>query len=458
MTPTNILSDFQGYAESLVQAHKVPAVSLAVWHNHQLHQAAAGILNIDTGVTATTDSIFQIGSITKVMTASLIMQLVDEGRIALDTPVKHYLRDFTIIDRQASNSITPRQLLSHTSGIAGDFCPDDTRESGNHIARFLDRCYQLPLIHPVGEYYSYSNTAYAIAGRLIEVVTGHSWFDAMEERLFKPLKMNHAICRPMDVLRYRAAIGHFPSADDPSGWRITDNSYPTLGQAPAGTTATMTAADLIVFARAHLNKGLGSGGQRWLSENAVAQMQQGQVMLPRMSTTTTSYAGLGWGLRKINHNGRVLYSHLGATFGQRSLLRVVPDQNTCIAVLVNSDKEGVVDSVAVTLLKALADIDLTEPESTLVTLTREQLVAMTGVYASIGDSYTLTLDANQLVATHENKLHNRQQRLQLTPLDNSTLVAHNEQGEACYKFRFLSPDTQGRYGYLYGGARLHQRI
>ena len=210
MPVSDILSDFQNYAEELVDVHNIPAVSIAVWHKQQLHKAAAGVLNLNTKVSATTDSIFQIGSITKVMTASIVMQLVDEGRVALDTPVKHYLSDFAIADSHATESITVRQLLTHTNGIAGDFFPDDTRETGNHIARFVDRCYQLPLIHPVGEYYSYSNAAFSIAGRLIEVLTGGSWFDAMEERVFKPLEMDHAICRPMDVLRYRSAIGHFP--------------------------------------------------------------------------------------------------------------------------------------------------------------------------------------------------------------------------------------------------------
>ena len=70
MSDSPILKNFQAYAESLIEIHKIPAISLAVWHKQQLHQAAAGTLNLETGVEATTDSIFQIGSITKVMTTS----------------------------------------------------------------------------------------------------------------------------------------------------------------------------------------------------------------------------------------------------------------------------------------------------------------------------------------------------------------------------------------------------
>ena len=76
--------DIQAYTQQLTQEHHIPAISLALWKDGQLHQAASGILNLDTGVEATTDSIFQIGSITKVFTTSLVMRLVEMGRVDLD--------------------------------------------------------------------------------------------------------------------------------------------------------------------------------------------------------------------------------------------------------------------------------------------------------------------------------------------------------------------------------------
>ncbi len=131
---------------------------------------------------------------------------------------------------------------------------------------------------------------------MVEVVTGTTWFDAIEERIFKPLGMNHAICRPMDVLRYRAAIGHIPNPessgpDSPDYWQQTQQLYLSLGQAPAGATITMSARDLITFARAHMDRGLTQNGERWLSETAVAQMQKPQIEMPSLSSVTTS----SWG-------------------------------------------------------------------------------------------------------------------------------------------------------------------
>ena len=124
-------SIFGEYLKQKKIKYQVPAISLAVWHKGQLHQAACGILNLEAGVEATIDSVFQIGSITKVMTTCLVMQLVDEGRVDLDMPVKYYLRDFIIADPEASATITVRQLLNHTSGMAGDFFPDDQGHQGN---------------------------------------------------------------------------------------------------------------------------------------------------------------------------------------------------------------------------------------------------------------------------------------------------------------------------------------
>ena len=86
-----MLADLQGYVDSVVEDSGVPAMSVAIWHGGALNAAASGILNLHTGVPATVDSVFQIGSVTKVFTASLIMLLVDQGKLDLDEPVKSYL-------------------------------------------------------------------------------------------------------------------------------------------------------------------------------------------------------------------------------------------------------------------------------------------------------------------------------------------------------------------------------
>lgn len=248
-----LLTNLQSYVDSVLTKHQIPAVSVAIWHQQQCHQAAAGILNLDTGIEATPDSIFQIGSITKVFTACLVMQLVEADRVDLDRPVKGYLRDFAIADAQATETITVRQLLNHSSGIAGDFCPDDINHQGNAIARYIDRINLLPSVHAPGGQFSYSNAAYVVAGRLTEVLLGIPWHQAIVEKIFQPLGMTHAIADPKDCLRYRAAIGHYSDEGNSSNWRIAPRCYFSSAMAPAGSTLTMTAAALLTFARAHLD-------------------------------------------------------------------------------------------------------------------------------------------------------------------------------------------------------------
>ncbi|MDC0003324.1 beta-lactamase family protein [Porticoccaceae bacterium] len=460
MTATqSILNDLQGYTETLVAQQNIPAASIAIWKDGQLHQGAAGILNIDTGVTATTDSIFQIGSITKVMTTCLVMQLVDEGKVDLDAPVKQYVQDFQIADAEASACITVRQLLNHTSGIAGDFFPDDRGHQGNLIARFVDRCNLLPLVHPVGQQYSYSNSAFAIAGRLVEVVRGISWYQAMQDYLFKPLGMHHAIADPVDIIRYRAAIGHVREGDDSTPWQLPEHAYLTLGQAPVGSTPTMSAANLITFARAHLDSGVSQSGARWLSEASVKAMQTAQITLPNVSQIGDKQAGLGWGKMYYTSAGTETIAHSGATLGFLSMLQIIPEQNAAFAVLTNGFKPAASNAITRDLLQVVAGIDNREPEPPSdISRTPEDLQTFVGRYDSLDTSVTITQQNEGLVAHvvyHIDPLPPVD--LTLVPVDNEGCFAvYTPEGVRGSNVTFVWEQGE-RPAYLFFAGRLNQR-
>jgi CubicO group peptidase (beta-lactamase class C family) len=108
----------------LLAEHKVPGAAIAVLVDGEIVDFAAGVLSKATGVEATTDSVFQIGSITKLWTTTLAMQLVDEGRLDLDAPVRRYVPEFALSDDSAAAAITVRQLMCHTSGFEGDLFTD----------------------------------------------------------------------------------------------------------------------------------------------------------------------------------------------------------------------------------------------------------------------------------------------------------------------------------------------
>jgi len=455
-----MLDNFQHYADEMLEKHRLPALSMAVWKDGTLHKAASGILNIDTGVEATTDSIFQIGSITKVFTASLIMKLVEEGRVDLDKPVKQYLRSFQVADRKATETITVGQLLNHTNGIAGDYFVDDQNEDGPHIARFIDRCSQLPLVHPVGDGFSYSNVGFAVAGRLIEVVTGMSWFDAMEALIYQPLGMKQAICRPADVIRFRTALGHLPQKDQTKPWRASSGNYLCLGQAPAGTTPTMTASDLILFGRAHMEKGLNSKGERWLSEESVRTMQTPSVEMPVPSDVIRHTIGRGWILSQHLASGEWYASHTGGTNGQRALLKIFPEQQACFVLQMNEQNLSALTAIGDELTEKIAGLSMTpSAEKPEINLSPQALKKVVGQFCSYGGDYTVTLGADGASAIFVSSVNEEDPlKLKLKPLGEECFDQQNEQGISEGVVRFMSPDEQGRPSRLFVGGRIFQRI
>ncbi|MEU0486390.1 serine hydrolase domain-containing protein, partial [Streptosporangium sp. NPDC006013] len=123
--------------DEAARRHGVPGAALAVWAGGELVEVATGVVNRNTGVETTTDSVFQVGSTTKVWTAALVMQLVDEGLVELDRPVRDYLPEFAVADG-AEKAITVRHLLTHTGGFDGDLF-EDTGRGDDCLDRYVDR-------------------------------------------------------------------------------------------------------------------------------------------------------------------------------------------------------------------------------------------------------------------------------------------------------------------------------
>ena len=454
----NLIKNLQSYSDALTGQYNIPGVSLAVWYDNELYTAATGVLNIDTGVEATPDSIFQIGSITKVFTACLVMQLVDEGRVELDSPVKQYLRDFQVADAVATHTITVRQLLNHTSGITGDFFPNDQKASGNPIARYVDRCNLLPQIHMPGEQISYSNAGYAIAGRLVEVLYGISWFEAVEEKIYRPLGMSHAVADPKNALRYRAAMGHIPHPEDSTQWMLSPICYASMGLSPGGRLA-MSASDLIIFARTHLDNGNTPSEKSWLSPASIQLMQTPDTPLPPISQVFDVHRGLGWGISIDRYSGRSMISHSGETAGQQAVLRMFPDRDSAFVVLLNSVKAGVADAIVNDLMASVADMHQQEPEPDPTTFNANELTSYTGSFESFAAVYKVTLknNSNILAVSCTDKLHNTTSHLSWLPLEGQMFAAYNEQGVRLPNVVFLNGKGSARPNQLFVGGRLIQR-
>ncbi|WP_458687856.1 serine hydrolase domain-containing protein [Nocardia tengchongensis] len=313
--------------------HAIPGAVLAISYGEQFIEAAHGVLNVDTGVETTVDSLFQIGSITKVWTATAVMRLVDQGRLDLDAPLLEVLPTLRLADPDATRRITMRHLLTHTSGIDGDTFAD-TGRGDDCLERYLPGLAELAPIHPLGAIWSYGNTGFILAGRVIEVLTGMTWDAAMADLLFAPLGSSRIVTLPEQAILHRAAVGHLPGPDG-APCRVASWSFPRCA-GPAGLI-TATARDVIAFARLHLDHGVTADGQRLLSEELVGQMQAEQAVLPgpELWPGLDSW-GLGW--FRLDWNGQRVIGHDGGTIGQSALLRVLPAQRLAFTVLTNGGR------------------------------------------------------------------------------------------------------------------------
>ncbi|MBF8194588.1 beta-lactamase family protein, partial [Nonomuraea sp. K274] len=319
---------WQARLDELCADNHVPGASLAVLTGGDIHELATGVLHRGTGVEVTTGSVFQIGSITKVYTATLIMQLVESGVLDLDARVADVLPGFAVADTGATRTVTVRQLLSHTSGISGDFTLD-TGRGDDCLARYVDACAAVGQDFPPGTAGSYSSTGYTILGRIVEVLTGLTWDDALRERVCAPLGLTSTVTLPEDVLRFRAAMGHLGEPPVPAPvW----NSLPRSA-GPYGGVLCATAADVVRLARAHLDGGVAPDGTRVLAAATAERMRRLEAGVPDKGTAGFEGWGLGWTL--YDWHGVPGFGHDGATISQYGYLRVAQEAGVIIALLAN---------------------------------------------------------------------------------------------------------------------------
>lgn len=338
----------------LLAENRVPGAAVAVRAGDETVDAAAGVLSTATGVEATVDSLFQIGSITKVLTATLAMQLVDEAELDLDAPVRTYLPEFRIADERAAERITVRQLMCHVAGFEGDIFTD-TGKGDDCIEKYLGVLHEVPQLFEPGEMFSYNNAAYCVLGRVIEVVRGEPFDACMRTHLFMPLGLTHAANDPYEAIIHRTAVGHIERTP---GGRLGPAPVWALARsnAPAGSMLAMRPRDLLVFARMHLAGGLGPDGGSVLSPASVRAMQQPQVGLPDIDQGTAW--GLGWELFDLP-GGRV-FGHDGNTIGQSAFLRVVPGSDVAVAIVTNGGSpRRVYTEIAGRVLRELGGVEPT---------------------------------------------------------------------------------------------------
>jgi CubicO group peptidase (beta-lactamase class C family) len=256
-------------------------------------------------------TIFPIASITKVFTATAVMQLVDRGKIELDADVNRYLKT-TRVPPTYAQPVTAAHLLSHTAGF--DEIPGRRASSAADVVplgRFLTG--RLIRVHPPGELTSYSSYGAALAGLLVEEVSGLSFEEYLRRYIWRPLGMARTSMR-----RPGQGDVEFATAYELDDGKLKPIPY-EIYQTPPTASVVSTLQDMGRFMLAHLLNGR-LGSSRILSDSAAQRMHRQYVtMHPRVP---------GWalGLQVNDLNGRRMLEHGGDIGGFSSLMTLLPDE------------------------------------------------------------------------------------------------------------------------------------
>ena len=300
------MPDWSSRLEALATEFAVPGAVLGIWADGSESITPYGVLNRATGVETTADSVFQLGSVTKPWTATMIVQLAAEGRLDLDDAVVKLLPEAPIDPR-----ITVRHLLTHQSGIDGDLFTD-TGRGDDCLTRYVALLGAVDQLFEPGTAYSYCNAGFVVLGRIIEVLDGRSWDESLRVRLIEPLGLQATVTLPEEAILHRNALGHTADGAPVKTWQLPRS----IG--PAGLI-TASAADLLAFARLHLD--------------SYAEMREPQVSYPGGANGVEAI-GLAW--RLYDWSGRKLFGHDGTTISQLAFLRVDPEARLAVCLLTNS--------------------------------------------------------------------------------------------------------------------------
>lgn len=448
------VSEYVALLEAARADTGVTGASFAYWDGIELHTAVAGLRNSATRDPVTRDTVMHVGSITKVTNAALMMQLVDEGRIALDDPVIKHLPEFRLRDRQALGQITCAMLLNHTSGIDGEWLPEYGPDQ-ERIVDAVDRCADLGQLFAPGQEASYNNIATVVAGYLTQKLRGKSWYTLVKSKLYEPLGMAHSLVDPLEVPRFRASIGDLT---DTATGKLVQTTRPFLAPsfAPAGSTQMTTAADLVTFARALINGGVGVNGARILSSDSAHRMMTPTAEFVPVGSYSEKI-GLGWMIRP----GGVL-THGGGGPGVRSELFAHPATGRVLALLTNCDKGGALTPAFLDpIIMSWTGIAAAPPSRRIRRVdTRPYL----GTYENNADRYVVTAINGGLamrtydkLSTFDNSDQERPAKI-LFPVGNDTFEGTDARpGAEAWAIRFVRPDQAGKMHFLASWGRLLAR-
>ena len=306
---------------------KVPGVAIGIWYRGKEYAEGFGITSVEHPLPVTADTLFQTGSISKTFTGTMIMKLVEDGKVDLDAPVRKYIEDFKVQDPDVTEKVTVRHLLTHMGGWVGDYF-NDFGNGEDALDRMVKDIANMPQVQPMGTIWSYNNTGFNVASRIIEIVTKKPYEQAAQEMLFDPLGLKMSFFYPSDLLfTHRFAVGHQKVKD-----KVLVARPWAIGRAGNGVGGVVSSVrDLIKYARFHMS----SGGKKVISGKSLRAMRVQQA-----DAGPRGGMGITWFIRNVGDI--TFYAHGGATNGQQAYFFFISEKDFALAILTNSDDGGII--------------------------------------------------------------------------------------------------------------------
>ncbi|MFT7771783.1 serine hydrolase [Roseateles sp.] len=323
LTAVDAEAFIDGLMPSALRAARVPgAVVVVVKDGQPLLQKGYGLADWDRNIPVDPHkTLFRPGSVSKLFTWTAVMQLVEQGKLDLDADLNQYL-DFTIPGRNGK-ALTLRHVMTHTTGFeetARDLLTYDT--PGPDLGRVL-KGYIPPYVYDPGSTPGYSNYATALAGYIVQRVSGKPFDDYMDQQVFGPLGMRQSTFRqPLpDALKSQMSQGYMTQDDKPKGFEV-------ISMPPAGSMSS-TGADMGRFMLAFLQQGR-------LGDSQVLKPETVKLMHGQLTRPLPGLSGIGLGFYEQNINGHRVLAHGGDTVLFHSDLLLFVDEGIGLYVSVNA--------------------------------------------------------------------------------------------------------------------------
>ncbi|MEN2737924.1 serine hydrolase [Microbacterium sp. X-17] len=320
----------------------VPGLAVAVVSGDQVvYSGGFGVKDTRTGAPVDTDTVFQIASLSKPLSATVVAKAVGDGTVTWDTPVQREMPTFTLADPYVTANATIADYFTHRSGLPTD-AGDDLEDLGFDRATILDRLHLIPLA-PFRSTYQYSNFGLTTGAEALAAARGETWEQTADQLLFQPLGMTSTSSSHADFLAAPDhAVLHVKTGDrtfEPLFDRDPD------AEAPAGGDSS-TVGDIATWMRLILDGGK-LNGQQYLDPAALLAMTSAQIVNATGPTVDNRPGHYGYGIGVgSTAAGRVTLSHSGAFgSGAATTATLVPSLGLGIVVLTNAAPVGLPEAI-----------------------------------------------------------------------------------------------------------------